>query len=50
MYNQLYDNLDTILSEKQHGLRKGFSLVNSFLSKTEKFRESVDQVGAYGSL
>lgn len=50
MYNQLYDNLDTISSEKQHGLGKGFSLVNPFLSKTEKCRESVDQVGAYGSL
>ena len=44
-----YDFFDTILSEKQCGFRKGFSVVKSLLPMIEKFRKLLDQVGTYGA-
>ena len=48
-YNQLYDCFDMILSEKQCGFRKRFSVGNSFLPMFEKLRELLDQARAHGA-
>ena len=39
-----------IFSRNQCGFRKGFSVVNCLLPMIEKWRESIDQRGAYGAL
>ena len=50
LYKQLYDYFDVIFSQNQCGFRKGFSVVNCLLPMIEKWRESLDQGGAYGAL
>ena len=50
LYKQLYDYFDVIFSRNQCGFRKGFSVVNCLLPMIEKWRESLDQGGAYGAL
>ena len=50
LYTQLYDYFDVIFSQNQCGFRKGFSVVNCLLPMIEKWRESLDQGGAYGAL
>ena len=50
MYKQPYDYFVVIFSRNQCGFRKGFSVVNCLLPMTEKWRESLDQGGAYGAL
>ena len=50
LYTQLYDYFDVIFSRNQCGFRKGFSVVNCLLPMIEKWRESLDQGGAYGAL
>ena len=50
MYNQLYDYFVTILPRKQCDISKGFSVLNSLLPMTEKYRKSKDQGGAYGAV
>ena len=50
LYKQLYDYFDLIFSRNQCGFRKGFSVPNSLLPMTEKWRESLDQGDAYRTL
>ena len=50
MYKELFDYFDVIFSRNQCGFRKGFSVVNCLLPMIEKWRESLDQGGAYGAL
>ena len=50
LYKQLYDYFDVICSRNQCGFRKGFSVVNCLLLMIKKWRESLDQGGAYGTL
>ena len=50
LYKQLYDYFDVIFSRNQCGFWKGFSVVNCLLPMIEKWRESLDQGGAYGAL
>ena len=50
LYKQLYDYFDVIFSRNQCGFRKGFCVVNCLLPMIEKWRESLDQGGAYGAL
>ena len=50
LHKQLYDYFDVIFSRNQCGFRKGFSVVNCLLPMIEKWRESLDQGGAYGAL
>ena len=50
MYKELFDYFDVIFSRNQCGFRKGFIVVNCLLPKIEKWRESLNQGGAYGAL
>ena len=50
LYTQLYDYFNVIFSRNQCGFRKGFSVVNCLLPMIEKWRESLDQDGTYGTL
>ena len=50
LYKQLYDYFDVICLRYQCGFRKGFSVANFLLPMIEKWRESLDQGGAYGAL
>ena len=50
LYTQFYVYFDVIFSRNQCGFRKGFSVVNCLLPMIEKWRESLDQGGAYGAL
>ena len=50
LYKQLYDYFEVIFSQNQCGFRKGFSVENCLLPMIEKWRESLDQGGAYGAL
>ena len=50
LYKQLYDYFDVIFSQNQCGFRKSFSVGNCLLPMIEKWRESLDQGGAYGAL
>ena len=50
LYKQLYDYFDIIFSQNQCGFTKGFSVGNCLLLMIEKWRESLDQGGAYGAL
>ena len=49
-YMTILTHLTIFLSGKQCGFGKGFTVVNSLLPMTEKFRESLDQDGAYDAL
>ena len=50
LYKQLYDYFDVIFSRNQCGFRESFSAVNCLLPMIEKWRESLNQGGAYGAL
>ena len=50
LYKQLYDCFDIIFSQNRCGFRKDFSVVNCLPPMMEKWRESLDQGGAYGTV
>ena len=47
---QLTNYFEYLFSKYQCGFRKGFSVANCLLPMIEKWRESLDQGGAYGAL
>ena len=49
-YQQLYDHFDSILSPKQCGIPKGYSVRYCFMVILETFRESRDRGDEIGAL
>ena len=47
LYKQVYDYFDVIFSRNLCGFQKSVGVVNCLLSMIEKWRESLDQGGAY---
>ena len=50
LFKQLTNHFEDYFSKYQCRFRKGFSVVNCLLPMIEKWRESLDQGGAYGAL
>ena len=50
LFKQLANYFEDYFSKYQCGFRKGFSVANCLLPMIEKWRESLDQGGAYGAL
>ena len=50
LFKQLTNYFEDLFSKYQCGFRKGFSVANCLLQMIEKWRESLDQGGAYGAL
>ena len=50
IYQQMYQQVDKLLSKFQCGFRKGFSTQHSLLVMIEKWRETLDNGGACGAL
>ena len=50
LVKQLTNYFEDYFSKHQCGFRKGFSVANCLLSMIEKWRESLDQGGAYDAL
>ena len=50
LFKQLTNYFEDLFSKYQCGFRKGFSAANCLLPMIEKWRESLDQGGAYGAL
>ena len=50
LFKQLTNYFEDLFSKYQCGFRKGFSVANCLLPMIEKWRESLDQGGAYGAL
>ena len=50
LFKQLTKDFEDYFSKYQCGFRKGFSVANCLLPITEKWRESLDQGGAFGAL
>ena len=50
LYNQLQTYFNDILSKYQCGFRKGFNAQHCLISMMEKWKESVDNNGAFGAL
>ena len=50
LYIQMQTYFDHILSKYQCGFRKGFNAQHSLVSMIEKWKESVDNGGAFGTL
>ena len=50
LYNQMQTYFDNLLSKYQYRLRKGFNTQHCLLSMIEKWKESVDNGGAFGAL
>ena len=50
LFKQLTNYFEDYFSKYQCGFRKGFSAANCLLPMIEKWRESLDQGGAYGAL
>ena len=50
LFKQLTNYFKDLFSKYQCGFRKGFSVANCLLPMIEKWRESLDQGGAYGVL
>ena len=50
LHKHIYDYFDVIFSQNHCGFQKSFSVVNCLLPMTEKWRESLDQGGAYEAL
>ena len=49
-YQQLYDHFDSVLSPKQCGIRKGYSVRYCFMVILETFRESRGRGDEFGAL
>ena len=50
LYNQMQTYFDNILSKYQCGFRKGFNAQYYLVSMIKKWKESVDNSGAFGAL
>ena len=50
IYQQMYQQVDKLLSKFQCGFRKGFSTQHLLLVMVEKWRETLDNGGACGAL
>ena len=50
LYNQLQTQYESVLSPYQCGFRKDLSILATFLSVIEKWRESLDQGGIFGAI
>ena len=50
LYNQIHTYFDEILSKYQCGFRKGFNAQHYLVSMIEKWKESLDNNGAFGAL
>ena len=47
---QLEEYFQLLLSKYQYGFRKGYSVINALLPMIEKWRKSLDEGGAFGTL
>ena len=50
MYDQIYERMKGILSDKLCGYRKGFSTQHALMSMTEQWRKSLDNKGFAGAV
>ena len=50
MYDQIYERMEGILSDKLCGYRKGFSTQYALMSMTEQYRKSIDNKGFAGAV
>ena len=50
MYDQIYERMKGILSDKLCGYRKGFSTQHALMSMTEQWRKSLDNKGFTGAV
>ena len=50
LYNQMQTYFDNILSKYQCGFRKGFNAQHCLVSMIEKYKESMNNGGAFGAL
>ena len=50
LYDQIYKNIDNILSRHQTGYRKGYSSQHSLTAMFEKWKENLDKGGEYCAL
>ena len=47
---QLQEYFQALLCKYQYGFRKGYSVINALLPMAEKWKKSLDEVGAFGAL
>lgn len=50
IYEQIENYFNNILSKYQHGFRKGFNSQHCLMSLIEKWKESIDNGGAFGAV